>query len=102
MGLRVETFTSAGMDTKIFFCLCPLLAVGIFFLYIYGPYCPTLKVNGPTRTSCGFSAFALAQQRKENTLLRDLKEVGFEIIDEKGTSVEDEVDDVFQYITVRR
>lgn len=37
-----------------------------------------------------------------NGLLRDLALVGFEIIQQEGTSVDDAVDDVFQYIIVRK
>jgi superfamily II DNA or RNA helicase len=38
----------------------------------------------------------------ENELLHDLKATGFEIVYEEGTRVEDTVEDVFQYVVVRK
>jgi superfamily II DNA or RNA helicase len=40
--------------------------------------------------------------KQQNTLLLDLKTSGFEILEEHGTSINDTVEDVFQYIVVRK
>lgn len=37
-----------------------------------------------------------------NTLIRDLEDIGFEVVYKEGTSEEDESSDVFQYLIVRK
>ncbi len=44
----------------------------------------------------------LSKETQENTLLHDLKTIGFEIIYEEGTRTDDTVEDVFQYVMVRK
>jgi superfamily II DNA or RNA helicase len=47
-------------------------------------------------------SFQRWMRESENELLRDLKATGFEIVYEEGTKIDDTVDDVFQYVVVRK
>ena len=59
-----------------------------------------LKVGGRAVICESFQRWLSADG--QNELLQCLREIGFTVIHEEGTHIDDDVDDVFQYITVRK
>jgi superfamily II DNA or RNA helicase len=62
----------------------------------------TLRVLKSGGRSIICESFQRWMKGSENELLRDLKATGFEIVYEEGTKIEDSVEDVFQYVVVRK